>query len=165
MPQSDVIGTGSTLVDPPRPRLLTPMPQSVHDVSVRLGTRVGHAYNLRKEDVEQEGREHAPLTKTRFHSEPPRVHPVVEPQACSRVIFKLTNDRDHLLWHEKIGQYSPEEGSINRVVCLGTVNKTYICPVCIYYTVKYNLLIFFILCDPLYDGRQNVGVELKYTRT
>ena len=31
-------------------------------------------YNRREEDVEQEGREHAPLTKALFHSKPFRAH-------------------------------------------------------------------------------------------
>ena len=60
-----------------------------------------------KNMLKQEGREHAPLTKALFHSEPPRAHPVVEPHACSHAIVELTNDRDHILWHAlTIGQRS-----------------------------------------------------------
>ena len=85
-----------------------------------------HVYNRREEDVEQEGREHAPLTRALFHSETPRAHPVVEPHACSHVIVELTNDRDHIMWHTKTGEYCPEEGSINRVVRFGKVDKAHI---------------------------------------
>ena len=74
----------------------------------------------------QKGREHAPLTKTLFHSKPRRAHPVVEPRACSHAIVELTNDRDHDLWHAKTGEYCPEEGLINGVVRFGKVDKAYI---------------------------------------
>ena len=90
-----------------------------------LKTRGGHVYN-RREDVEQEGRDHAPLTKALFDSEPPRAHPVVEPHACSHAIVGLTNDRDPILWHAKTGEYCLEEGSINGVVRFGKVDKAYI---------------------------------------
>ena len=83
-------------------------------------------YNRREEDVEQEGCEHAPLTKALFHSEPSRAHPVVEPHACSHAIVELTNDRDHNLRDAKTGEYCPEEGSINGVVRFGKVDKAYI---------------------------------------
>ena len=62
-----------------------------------LKTRVGRVHNRREEDVEQEGREHARVTKALFHSEPSRAHPVVEPHACSHTIVELTNDRDNIL--------------------------------------------------------------------
>ena len=87
----------------PRPRF-PQMYQNVHDVFVRLETRIGHVYNRCEEDVTQEGREHAPLTKALFHSEPPRVHPVVEPHACSHAIVETTNDRDLIMWHAKTGE-------------------------------------------------------------
>ena len=93
--------------------------QSVHDAFVRLETRGGYVYNRREEYVEQEGREHAPLTKALSHSELPRAHPVVEPHACSHAIVELTNTRDHTMWHAKTGEYCPEGGSINRVVRFG----------------------------------------------
>ena len=99
------------------------MYQIVHDAFVRLETSTGHVYNRREEDVEQEGREHAPLTKTLFHSKPPRAHPVVEPHACSHAIVELTNDRDHILWHAKTGEYCSEEGPINGIVRFGKVDK------------------------------------------
>ena len=83
-------------------------------------------YNRREEVVEQEDHEHAPLTKALFLSEPPQTHSVVEPHACSHAIVELTNDRDHILWHAKTGEYCPEEGSINGVVRFGKVDKTYI---------------------------------------
>ena len=83
-------------------------------------------YNRREEDVEQEGREYATLTKALLHSEPPRAHPVVEPHACSHVIVELTIDQDHILWHAKTGEYCPEEGSINGVVRFDKVDKAYI---------------------------------------
>ena len=79
-----------------------------------------------KKNVEQEGREHAPLTKAFFYSEPPRAHPVVEPHACSHAIVELTNDRNHFLWHTKTSEYCPEEGSINGVVGFAKVDKAYI---------------------------------------
>ena len=44
--------------------------QGVHDVFARLETRVGYVYKRRKEDVEQEGCEYAPLAKALFHSVP-----------------------------------------------------------------------------------------------
>ena len=83
-------------------------------------------YNHREENVEQEGREYAPLTKALFHSKSPRAHPVVESHACSHAIVELTNDRDHILWHAKAGEYCPEEGSINGVVRFSKVDKAYI---------------------------------------
>ena len=76
--------------------------------------------------VEQERREHAPLTKALFHSKPPQAHPVVEPHEYSHAIVELTNNRDNILWHAKIGEYCPEEGSINGVVRFGRVDKAYI---------------------------------------
>ena len=108
---------------PPAPVFFPQVYQSVHDAFVRLETRGGHIYNRRKQDVEQEGREHAPLTGVLFHSEPPRAHPVVEPHACLHAIVELTNDRDHILWHAKTGEYCPEEGSINGAVRFGKVDK------------------------------------------
>ena len=40
--------------------------------------------------------------------------------------MELTNDRDHILWHAKSGEYCPEEGSINEVVRFGKFDKAYI---------------------------------------
>ena len=131
MPQSDVFRTGSPAVPSPRPtgpRFLSQMHQSVHDVFVRLKTRVGYVYNHREESVEQEGREHAPLAKALFYSKPSRAHPAVEPRACSPAIVELTNDLDYIsLWHAKTGDNSPEEGLIDGVVRFGKVDKdTYV---------------------------------------
>ena len=67
------------------------------------------AYNRRKEDVEQEGREHAPLVKALFHGEPPRAHPVVEPHACHCRIGEWP--RLFSVAHAITGEYCPEEGS------------------------------------------------------
>ena len=83
-------------------------------------------YNRHEEYVDQEGREHVPLTKTLFHSESPRAHPVVEPHACLHAIVELTNDLKHIMWHTKTGEYCPEEGSINGVVRFGKVDKAYV---------------------------------------
>ena len=102
------------------PRLLGRLRDDSAVVSVKhTPTFVGHVYNHREKYGGQEGREHAPLTKTLFHSELPRVHPVVEPHACSHAIVELTNDRDHILWHPKTGEYCLEEGSVNGVVRFG----------------------------------------------
>ena len=76
--------------------------------------------------MQQEGREHAPLTKAVFYTEPPRAHPVVKPYACSHAIVELTNGRDNVLWHAKTGEYCPEESLINGVVHFGKVDKAYI---------------------------------------
>ena len=100
--------------------------ESVHDAFVRLETRGGQVYNRHEEDVEQEGCNHAPLTKALFPSQPLRAHPVVEPHACSHAIVDLTNDRGDNLWHAKTGEYCPEEGSINGVVRFGKVDEAYI---------------------------------------
>ena len=40
--------------------------------------------------------------------------------------MELTNDRDHIQWPAKTGEYCPEEGSINGVVRFGKVGKAYI---------------------------------------
>ena len=40
--------------------------------------------------------------------------------------MELANDRDHILWHAKTGEYCSEEGSINVVVRCGKVDKAYI---------------------------------------
>ena len=125
MHQSGVARTGSPEVASPHPLFLPQMHQSVNDVFVRLETRVGHAYNRRKEDVEQEGRDHTSLAKALFHSEPPRAHPVVEPHACSHVIVELTNDRDNILRHAKTGECCPEESSVKGGVHFGKVDKAY----------------------------------------
>ena len=117
------------LLAPPPPFFPSGAPKR-HDVFVCLETRVGHVYNRREEDVEKEGREHTPLTKALFHSKPPGVYPVVEPHVSLHAIVDLTNDRDHILWHAKTGEYCPEEGSVNGVVhfgkvdALGKVDKT-----------------------------------------
>ena len=55
--------SGNCLPPPPRPLFLPQVHQSVHNVFVRLETPVGHAYNRREEDVEQKGREYAPLAR------------------------------------------------------------------------------------------------------
>ena len=92
----------------PRSRFLPQMHQSILDVFFCLEIRVGHVYNHREEDVEQEGCEHAPLTKAMFHGERTRAHPVVDPCACSHAMVELKNRRDHLLWNAKTGEYSPQ---------------------------------------------------------
>ena len=115
--------SGNCLPPPLRPHFLPQVHQSVYDAFVRLKKRGGHVYSRREEDVEQEGREHAPLTKAMFHSEPPRAHPVVEPHTCSHAVVELTNDRDYIMWLAKTGEYCPEEGSINGVVRFGKVDK------------------------------------------
>ena len=120
MPQSDVART--LLVAPPRPRFFPQMHQSVHDVFVRLKTRVVNS--RREEDVEQEGRKHVPLTEALFQSD--RAHRVVEPHALLHAILELTNDRGHRLWHPKTGEYCPKEGSVNGLVRFGKVAKQYI---------------------------------------
>ena len=122
MPQSGVARTGTPAVACPRALFLPQLHKSVHDMFVRLETRVGHVYSRREEDVEQERREHAPLAKALFHSEPPLAHPVVEPHVCSHAIVELTNARYRILWHAKTGEYCPEEGSINGVVRFGKVD-------------------------------------------
>ena len=121
MPQSGVARTGSPAVTPSRPPPLSfrQMHQSAHDVFVRLETHVGHVYSRREEYVEQDGCKHTPLTKALFHNEQLRVHPVIEPHACSNAIVELTNDRDHIMWHAKTGECCPEEGSVNGVVRFG----------------------------------------------
>ena len=98
------------------------MYQSVHDAFVRLETRVGHVYNHREEDVEQEGRKHAPLVKALFHSKLPRAHLGLKPYA----ILELMNDRDSILWHAKKAEYCPGEGSVNGVELFGKVDKAYV---------------------------------------
>ena len=99
-------------------------PGSASQVEIK---RPSHVYNRREEDVEQDGREHPPLTKTLFHSEPPRAHPVFEPHAWSHTIGELTNDCDHIImWYAKTGEYCQEEGSVNGVVRFGKVDKAYI---------------------------------------
>ena len=64
--------------------------------------------------------------KALFHSESPQTHPVVETYARSHAIGELTNDRDHILWHDKTGEYYLEEGSINGAVRFGKVDEAYI---------------------------------------
>ena len=129
MPQSGVVRTEcpavASLRPPPAP-FFPQLYQSVHDPFVRLETRGGHVCNRREEDVGPEGRKHAPLTKTLFHSEPPQTHPVVEPHARSHAIVELTNDRNHIMWHAKTNEYCPEECSINEDVPFGKVDKAYI---------------------------------------
>ena len=110
---------------PPPPRFLPQVHQSVHDVFIPLERRGSHLCNRREEDVEQEGREHAPLTKAVFHSESPRAHPVAEPHACSHAIVELTNGQDQIMWYAKTGEYCPEEGSVNGVVRFGKIDKAY----------------------------------------
>ena len=128
MSQGSVARTGSPAVASPRPLYLLlffQVHQSVYDAFVRLETRVGHVYNRREEDVEQEGRKHAPLAKASFHSELPRAHPIVEPHVCSHAIVELTYDRDNILCHAETGEYRPEEGSVNGVVRFGKVDVAY----------------------------------------
>ena len=55
---------------PPRPCSLPEVHQSVHEVFVRLETRVGNVYKRRKEDVEEEGCENPPLANALLYSEP-----------------------------------------------------------------------------------------------
>ena len=88
--------------------------------------RVEAKFITAAKNIEQEGCEHAPLTKALFHSEPPRAHPVVEPHAYLHANVELTNDRDHNLWYAKTDEYCPREGSINGVVRFGKVDKAYI---------------------------------------
>ena len=97
-------------------------------IFVRLETHVPvrHVYNRRKEDVKQEGREHAPLAKALIHSESPKTHSVVESHACLHTILEMTNDQDHFLWHAKTCEYFLEEGSVNGVIRFGNVDKAYI---------------------------------------
>ena len=90
-----------------------------------LKTRVDRVHNRREEDIEQEGREHARVTKALFHSEPPGAQPVIEPHACSHAIVELTNDRDNILWHAITGEYCPEESWVNGAVRFGKANKTF----------------------------------------
>ena len=123
MPQSDVTTAGSPVVASPRSP--PQMYQNVHDVFIRLETRVGHVYNHREEYIEQDGREYGLLTKVLFHSAPPRAYPVVEPHICSHDNVELTNDRDNILWHGKTGEYCLEEDSFNRVVRFGKADKVY----------------------------------------
>ena len=126
MARTDSPTFASPAPPPPRPPFFPQVYQSVYDAFVRLETGGGQVYNRSEEDVEQEGCEHAPLTKALFHSESPHAHPVVEPHACSHAIVELTNDRDHNMWHAKTGEYCPEEGTINGVVRFGKVDKAYI---------------------------------------
>ena len=112
------------LPPPSRPCFFPKVHQSVHDVFVRLETRIDHVYNRCKKNVKQGGRKNAPLTKDVFHREPLRAHLVVEPHACSHTIVEWTNDRDNILWHAKTGEYCPEEGWANGVVRFaGKVDK------------------------------------------
>ena len=108
---------------PPQPLFVPWVHQSVYDAFVRLEIHIGHVYDHHKEVVEQEGREHAPLVKALFPSEPPRAHSVVEPYVCSHAIVELTNDRDNILWLDKTGEYYREEGSVNGVLRFGKVDK------------------------------------------
>ena len=126
MPPSGVTKADSPAVASPHPSAPFLPQVYAHDAFVRLKRRGGHVYNHREGDVEQEGRKHAPLKKTFFHSEPPRAHPVVEPHACSHAMVELTNDRDHILWHAITGEYCLEEDSTNEVVRFGKVDKAYI---------------------------------------
>lgn len=86
--------------------------------------RVGHVYHRRKEYVEQEEHEHAPLTKAVFHSGPPQARTIAEPHACSHAITELTNIRDNILLHTKPAEYCPEESSVNGVVRLTKIDKS-----------------------------------------
>ena len=87
---------------------------------------VGHIYNRREEDVEQEGCEHIPLTKALLHSELPRAHPFVESHVCSHALLELINDRDYTLWQARTGEYCPEDGLVNDIVRFDKVDKAYI---------------------------------------
>ena len=40
--------------------------------------------------------------------------------------MELTNERDKILWHVKMGECFPEDGSVNGVVRFGKTDKTYI---------------------------------------
>ena len=115
------------LTPAPQPPLSFKVHESVHDVFARLETCVGPVYNRREEYVEQERREHAPLTKALFHSKPPQVHPIIEPHAWSHAIMESTNDRDNIWWHAETGGYYQGEGSVNGVLRFGirTIKHTY----------------------------------------
>ena len=88
MLHSDVARSGSPTVAPGAPPPPTPpslsrkVQQSVHDVFVHLETLAGHVYNRRKDDVEQEGREHAPLAKAN--------HPELNPSSSHTIARKLS---------------------------------------------------------------------------
>ena len=117
MLQSSVARIGSPAVasphPPPRPLFCLPqVHQSVHDVFVRLGTRVDHIYKRHEEDIDQEGREYTPLAKALFRNKPPRAHLVIKPRACSHAIVELTNGRDHIMLHTKMSEYCSEESSV-----------------------------------------------------
>ena len=76
MPQSDVARAGSPVVAFPRPRFLAKVHHSVHhDVFVHLERHEDDVYNGHEEGVEQEGREHASLTKALFYSTLPEHTP------------------------------------------------------------------------------------------
>ena len=90
-------------------------------------TRVGHVYHRREEDIKQEGREHATLTKTLFHDEPPRAHAVVEPHACLHAIVELNSNRNHPLRHAEVGEYYPQECSVDDVVRFGEIGSFLLC--------------------------------------
>ena len=111
--------------------------------------------NRRENVVEQEGREHAPLTKALFHSKPPRAQPVVEPHACSHAIVEQMNDRDYILWHAKTGEYCPGEGSINGVVRFGKIDKSYI---------EWNLFLPYQLLQPT-NRKHHIGGRTSRSET
>ena len=106
---------------PSRSRFLPEADQGVHDIFVRLETRVGHVHHRREEDIKQEGREHATLPKTLIHGEPPRAHVVVEPHTCPHAVVELTDDRNHPLRHAEAGEYCPQEWSVDGVVRFGGI--------------------------------------------
>ena len=129
MRQSGVSRTGPPAVappPPPRPLFLPRVHQSVHDVFVRLETRVGHVYNRREEDVEQEGCEYGPLPKALFYSERPRAHSIVESHACSQAIVELVNDRYHILRHAKTASTAQRRvRSTESYALLRSIKQTY----------------------------------------
>ena len=94
-------------------------------IFVPLETRVGHVYHSREEDIKQEGREHATLTKILFHGEPPRAHAVVEPHACPHAIVELTDDRKHPLRHVEAGEYCPQVRSTESYALVRSMKHTY----------------------------------------
>ena len=77
----------------------------------------------REEDIKQEGREHATLTKALFHGEPPRAHALIELYACPHAIVELTNDRNHPLRHTEAGEYRPQECLVDGGIRFGEIDE------------------------------------------
>ena len=64
------------------------------------------------------------LTKTLFHSKPPRAHAVVELHACPHAIVELTDDRNHPLRHAEADEYCLQECSVDGVVRFDEIDKS-----------------------------------------